>query len=239
MVLDLIIRCVSVSALLTIIPGPNALVVLRNAVRNRFLAVLSALGTSAGALTWGVAAAAGLSVFLRRFADLYEAVKLAGACYLILLGLVTIWSTVGHRALPGVEIWRKVTRQKSLIRQENENRRGNEPAVTGAGPVMVTPAGRLTAFQAGYASDVLNPKTGIFYVAIVPQIIPARISVPVGMLFFSCLDAVVTATWFTFVAICAAQFSLRLLRPRVIRIAERLTGAVLIGFGLSTILENT
>jgi threonine/homoserine/homoserine lactone efflux protein len=213
-VLDLIIRCVSVSALLTIIPGPNTLVVLRSAVRDRSLAVLAALGTSAGALTWGVAAAVGLAVFLRRFAGLYEAVKLAGACYLILLGAATIWSTVSHRPIPGPRLRRRKTNRE------------NEP-------------GRLTAFQAGYASDVLNPKTGIFYVAIVPQIIPARIPASAGILLFSGLDAAVTAAWFTFIAVCVAQLSLRLLRPRVIRIAERITGVVLIGLGVRTVLESS
>lgn len=215
---DLIIRCVSVSALLTMIPGPNTLVVLRNAVRNRFLAVLAALGTSAGALTWGVVAAIGLAVFLRRFADLYQAVKLAGACYLIVLGAMTIWSTVRHR----------------------KGRSGGEDQGNDAeGQVAATPPGRLRAFQAGYASDVLNPKTGIFYVAIVPQIIPARMPVSAGILLFSSLDAVITGAWFTFIAVCIAQLSLRLFRPRVIRMAERLTGVVLIGFGLRTMLESS
>lgn len=209
-VLSFIIRCVSVSALLTIMPGPNTLVIARSALRNRLLAVLAALGTSAGALTWGIAAAVGLAVLLRRFGSVYEAVKLAGAGYLIVLGLVTIWRTIRHKP-------------------EGE---------AGAARSLVAPAGRLGAFQSGYLSDVLNPKTGIFYVAIVPQIIPGWMSPSAGTLLFSSLDALVTGLWFTFVAICVAQFSLRAVTGGVVRMAERITGAVLIGLGVRTLLES-
>ncbi|MEU6033822.1 LysE family translocator [Actinomadura sp. NPDC047616] len=76
-----------VAALLTLMPGPDSLLVLRTAVAHgRRAALTAALGIQAGCLWWGVAAGLGLSAVLATSETLYTAVRWAGACYLLYLG---------------------------------------------------------------------------------------------------------------------------------------------------------
>ncbi|GAA4136669.1 LysE family translocator [Actinomadura keratinilytica] len=77
-----------VAALLTLMPGPDSLLVLRTAVAHgRRPALLAALGIQAGCLWWGAAAGLGLSAVLAASQTLYTAVRWAGACYLLYLGV--------------------------------------------------------------------------------------------------------------------------------------------------------
>ncbi|GLZ14058.1 threonine transporter RhtB [Actinomadura sp. NBRC 104425] len=77
-----------VAALLTLMPGPDSLLVLRTAVAHgRRPALLAALGIQTGCLWWGAAAGLGLSAVLAASQTLYTAVRWAGACYLLYLGV--------------------------------------------------------------------------------------------------------------------------------------------------------
>lgn len=85
-------------------------------------------------------------------------------------------------------------------------------------------------FATALLSNVLNPKPGIFVVAFIPQFTnPARGSVPVQMLVYGAIFAILTAVIFTILACCAARLSAWLSkRPRVV-------SAVNIGAGLTFI----
>ena len=73
---------------LIVVPGPDVLFIVTQAVeRGRRAGLVSTLGTATGTLVHVVAAAVGLSALLASSATLFEAVKLAGAAYLVFLGL--------------------------------------------------------------------------------------------------------------------------------------------------------
>jgi threonine/homoserine/homoserine lactone efflux protein len=70
------------------VPGPAVLYVVAQSIdQGRRAGVVSALGIAGGGLVHVVAATVGLSALLVRSATLFEAVKLAGAAYLIYLGV--------------------------------------------------------------------------------------------------------------------------------------------------------
>lgn len=76
------------AALLTMLPGPDSLLVLRTAVADgRRAALLAALGVQAGCLWWGTAAGLGLTAVLAASHALYTALRWAGAAYLLYLGV--------------------------------------------------------------------------------------------------------------------------------------------------------
>lgn len=76
------------AALLTMVPGPDSLLVLRTAVADgRRAALLAALGVQAGCLWWGTAAGLGLTALLAASRNLYTALRWAGAAYLLYLGV--------------------------------------------------------------------------------------------------------------------------------------------------------
>ncbi len=76
---------------LIVVPGPAVLYIVAQSIdRGRLAGVVSALGVATGGLVHVSAAAIGLSAVLVSSADAFMAVKLAGAAYLIGMGLVTL-----------------------------------------------------------------------------------------------------------------------------------------------------
>ena len=84
-----------VVAVIVVVPGPDMAIVLRNGMaRGRRAAVETALGINTGLLVWAVAAALGVAAVLHASAPAFTVLKLAGAAYLVWLGvraLVDAW----------------------------------------------------------------------------------------------------------------------------------------------------
>ena len=200
---------------MTIIPGLDTALVVRTAVtQGRRQGFAVALGINTGVLIWGAAAAVGVSALLVASRLAYDALRLAGAAYLVWLGGTMLWRT-----------WR---------------RRGadRDNAVSGQPSCPAAQGSALRSWSRGVATNVLNPKIGAFYVAMLPQFIPA--SAPhllMGLALAGVHDAEGIA-WFT-VLISAAHLARRFLESgKAHKIMDRVTGTVLIGFGLKLALSN-
>ncbi|MFI1503169.1 LysE family translocator [Streptomyces platensis] len=94
------------------------------------------------------------------------------------------------------------------------------------------------AFRQGLLSCLLNPKVGIFFVAVVPQFLPEGHSVLGTTLLLGAVDTMIAAGWLLLVVVCAGRLLRRLRRPRVHRNLERTTGGVLIALGMGTAAET-
>ena len=90
-------------------------------------------------------------------------------------------------------------------------------------------------FATGLLSNVLNPKPGLFVVAFIPQFCStARGSVPLQMMVYGAIFAVVTALLFSLLGAFSAQLSRALAkRPRVVAAANVGAGLTFIAAGLS------
>ncbi|WP_030675541.1 LysE family translocator [Streptomyces rimosus] len=200
--------------LVSMAPGPDTLLVLRNCLRGgRRAGAASAFGSAAGSLVWAVAAAAGLAAALQRWDAAFMTVRLVGAAYLVFLGAQALW-TYRKAATGATEAMR-------------------EPADEDAAAVRPS-----RAFRQGLYSCLLNPKVGIFFVAVVPQFLPEGHSVLGVTLLFGVIDAVIAAGWLLLVAVCAGQLLQWLRRPKVHRNLERGTGGVLLALGIGTAAET-
>ncbi len=230
----MLIAFVVVSAVLTIIPGPDLMFILRTSAHGRGPAVAAALGAAAAALVWGAAAAFGVAALLRSSADAFEIVKLVGAAYLIFLGLRTLWQSRKTR---------KIMTAARPAAAAGAGRDGAEAAgqagtvaAEGAAVPMVS-ARRAFALAAGI--DLFNPKTGLFYVAVLPQVIPHDVPALRSTLLFAGVDSLVAAGLFTGVACAAAALIGCLRRPGFVRGLERTTGLSMVGIGIRTAIERT
>jgi threonine/homoserine/homoserine lactone efflux protein len=83
-----VVAFAGVAALIVVVPGPDMALVLRNGVAyGRRAAVATALGINAGLLVWAVAAALGVAAILHASGTAFTVLKLAGAVYLVWLGV--------------------------------------------------------------------------------------------------------------------------------------------------------
>jgi threonine/homoserine/homoserine lactone efflux protein len=84
----------------------------------------------------------------------------------------------------------------------------------------------------GLTTNLLNPKVGVFYVALLPQFLPTdRDPLAVGMLLTG-VHALLTVAWFALLIALAAVCSRWLRRPRTARVIDGITGTALVGFGI-------
>jgi threonine/homoserine/homoserine lactone efflux protein len=85
------------SLVLAVVPGPAVLYIVAQSVNGgRRAGALSALGVATGGLVHVLAAVIGLSALLAASAEAFTVVKLAGAAYLVWLGIRTLLSANDH-----------------------------------------------------------------------------------------------------------------------------------------------
>lgn len=111
-------------------------------------------------------------------------------------------------------------------------------AITARNLVSFLPTQRQSltrVFVTGLLSNVLNPKPGLFVVAFIPQFTSlSRGSVPVQMLVYGAIFAVLTAVIFSVLASFSAQLSEWLSRrPRVVAGVNIGAGITFVAAGLS------
>lgn len=76
------------SFLLIVVPGPSVLFVIsRGVTLGRRAAVLTVVGNTAGALLQALLVAAGVGAIVERWVVVYEVLRLAGAAYIVYLGV--------------------------------------------------------------------------------------------------------------------------------------------------------
>ena len=93
-------------------------------------------------------------------------------------------------------------------------------------------------FYRALVINLTNPKTGVFYIAILPQFLPEEFPAILGGLLLATIHNLLALIWFT-TMIFGANFAKETLRnPKVQKIIERISGIALIGFGLRVAVEK-
>lgn len=198
------------SILITIVPGPDMALVMRQVfLGGTPLAQRTIYGNLTGLVVHAVALAAGLSALLAASAEAYTAVKLAGAAYLVFLGIQTLrW-------------------QGAPATLES----------TDGGPIRSVPSMRM-AYVQGLVSTVLNPKPALLFLTYLPQFVDTSRQVLPQIAFLAGVHIFVGLIWMTTYAHLVARAHGTLTRPSVRRRLEAATGTVLILLGLRVALEQ-
>lgn len=98
------------------------------------------------------------------------------------------------------------------------------------GPAPASSAWR--GFQRGVLTNLLNPKIGAFYVAVLPQFLPQGVSALLMGALLAVVHVLLGLVWFSALILGAARMRGVLGRPGAQRVLDAGTGSVLIGFGL-------
>ncbi|MEU2829467.1 LysE family translocator [Streptomyces lavendulae] len=192
-----------VLALLTLVPGPDMAIVTRRAVsRGRADGLRTVGGIAAGLLLWGALTVAGLAALLAASAEVYLVVKLAGAAYLCFLGVQSLRRPGG----------------------------GPEGDPDGAGSDGGSGSG--SAWRTGLVSNALNPKIAVFYTGLLPTLAPQGLRPAAGMALLVLVHVLLTLLWLSAYVYVLSHARRFFTRPRVRRAMDRVTGVVLIGFGV-------
>jgi threonine/homoserine/homoserine lactone efflux protein len=197
------------ATLIVLLPGPDTLVVLRNLLRHgRRRASLTVAGVLTGLAVWVGAAALGLSAVLRASHDAYVVLRVAGAVYLVWLGVQSLRAK--RPALGSQELAAGGVRRGGLLG---------------------------TGYGAGLATDLLNPKVGVFFVTFLPAFVPHGRPVGATSLLFGAIFILLTAAYFAVLLVLAGRITGWMRDPRIQRRLDRATGLVLVGFGVRLAVE--
>lgn len=202
----------AVVSLLIITPGADMAIVTKVVLSHgRRGALFTTLGINAGAFTWTFASALGLVALLTASWTAFTIVQLAGACYLIYLGVQALWSNRSRAA---------EVETLSADEAEAQGRREGSP------------------FRQGLFTNLFNPKIGVFYTTFIPQFISRGQSVFLSFVILGGIHNLLGFLWFTGYARAVTKIGNRLRRPRTAQALGVATGAVLLGLGVSLLLER-
>ncbi|MGK3134968.1 LysE family translocator [Pantoea trifolii] len=96
----------------------------------------------------------------------------------------------------------------------------------------------VACFTRGLFGNLLNPKVGVFYVTFLPQFIPAGASVPLWCTLMALTHMVIGLVWNAVLIGSSQYFATHLRRPAVLKVMDRLTGCVFIGFAAKLALSR-
>jgi threonine/homoserine/homoserine lactone efflux protein len=212
---DRLLGFVGVCVLLTFVPGVDTAMVTRSALaRGTRAGVHTAAGAASGLFVHAAAVALGVSALLARSAAGFEVLRLCGACYLVVLGVLTL-------------------RGAGRAAQDDDgdappgpgSRRGRRP--------------RLGPFAQGLLTNLTNPKAALLFLTLLPQFLSSSATggLPVALA-LATIPATCSFTGLSLYALGLGRLRPLLRRPRVRRVQERVVGGVLIGLGARLAAER-
>ncbi|RLB72033.1 MAG: LysE family translocator [Deltaproteobacteria bacterium] len=197
--------------LLTLFPGVDSLLVIRNTSRGGWKdGIATSTGICSGLFVHALVSALGISALLLQSAVAFNVLKLFGGGYLLWLGSCSLWRAVRGKKPISPEIQPIKTRQFQLRRSLGE----------------------------GFISNVFNPKTLLFYMAFLPQFIDPTRSPVLQSLSMAAVHFVIGMIYQGLLALLVCQVSGWFKSSPLGRTLEGLTGAVLVSFGLQVFLQK-
>jgi threonine/homoserine/homoserine lactone efflux protein len=194
-------------------PGPGLLyVAARTLAGGRSEGLASSFGTGLGGLVHVAAGAVGVSALVLASAEAFTLLKIAGAIYLVWLGIKTL----------------------------REARRPIAAPLATSIEATAVSTGSARAFREGIVVEALNPKTAAFFLAFLPQFVdPAAGPVWLQFLLLGLVSVTLNTAADLVVAVLAARArSLAVARPGLLRRLRQGAGLAIASLGLSLFLAR-
>ncbi len=206
-----LITLIVVFSMALLSPGPDLVMAVKNSITySRRVGIFTAIGFGLGVLVHVSYVALGISALISQSIILFNVIKYAGAAYLI-------W--VGFQALRSKGMGNKVV-EEALDNAKNKKNFGD-----------------LAGLRSGFLTNVLNPKATLFFLAIFSQIISADTPL-MWYIVYGMTCAVMTAGWFSLVAIFLTHTPIRKVFMRITKWFDRICGGLLIALGIKVALTS-
>ena len=197
--------------LLTLFPGVDSLLVVRNASRGGWKdGIATSTGICSGLFVHALVSALGVSALLLQSAVAFNGLKLIGGGYLFWLGSCSLWKAVRREKSTTLEIQSTVAHKFQLSRSLCE----------------------------GFVSNVFNPKTLLFYMAFLPQFIDPSRSPIVQSLFMAAVHFCIAMIYQGLLTLLVRRVSGWFKDSPLSRLLEGLAGIILVSFGLRIFLQK-
>ncbi|MEC3663578.1 LysE family transporter [Bacillus subtilis] len=200
---------IPIAAMMVIIPGADTMLVMKNTLRygpkaGRY----NILGLATGLSFWTVIAILGLSVVIAKSVILFTTIKYLGAAYLIYLGVKSFFA-------------------KSMFSLDDMQSQAKNMA---SSPKRYY----KTSFMQGSLSNILNPKTVLVYVTIMPQFINLNGYINQQLIILASILTLLAVLWFLFLVYIIDYAKKWMKNSKFQKVFQKITGIMLVGFGIKT-----
>lgn len=207
--MDSLLTYISIAAMMVVIPGVDTMLLVKNTLRygpkaGRY----TVLGMATGLSFWTLIAILGLSVVIAKSVILFSTIKYLGAAYLIYLGIKSFFA-------------------KSVFSLEEIQAQANAPTNS---------SGRhnTESFMQALLSNVLNPKTVLVYITVMPQFIDLNGNVNQQLIVLASILTLLAVLWFLTLVYVIDYAKKWLNNSKFQKLLQKSTGLILVGFGVKT-----
>ena len=195
-----------ISALLVVSPGPNGILIIQTmSASTKKFAYINILGLVVATFLHGAFSIFGLSALVLQSSELFMAVKLIGAAYLLYIGTKAIYSS-----------FKKKEVNKNLSRTTIKKKEGSIK----------------NSFIEGFLTQLLNPKVSMFYLAAFPQFIDFKNAAYFDAFVLVSIHTFFIAIWFYTFANFLVKIKQVSSNSKIGIYVQRITGAIFIFFAV-------
>ncbi|PKG37762.1 LysE family translocator [Psychromonas sp. Urea-02u-13] len=205
-----------VALLLVISPGPNGVLIIKTvSAEGKKPAFFNILGLTVATFFHGAFSILGLSAVLLQSAELFLAIKIMGAMYLLFIGLKAIYQTFKQ--------------QPNGASNNTSNNTLNNKTDEKNSPQKKRPMSNF--FVEGFLTQILNPKVSMFYLAAFPQFLSFDQPSAVDAFVLVAIHASIIFLWFTAITKTISKLKFITKMPALGKWVQRVSGAVMVYFG--------
>lgn len=207
--MDNLLIYASIVAMMVVIPGADTMLLVKNTLSygpraGRY----TILGMATGLTFWTFVAILGLSVVIAKSVILFSTIKYLGAAYLIYLGIKSFFA-------------------KSVFSLENIQAQANAPTYSSS-------RHNKESFMQALLSNVLNPKTVLVYITVMPQFIDLNENVDQQLIVLASILTLLAVLWFLTLVYVIDYTKKWLNNSKFQKAFQKSTGLILVGFGVKT-----
>lgn len=204
-----ILAFLAISVIVIITPGQDTALTIRNTIAGgRNSGIATGVGVASGQAIWVLATTIGIVAILAASEPVFMAIKLAGAGYLIFLGIQSLYAA--FHSYPAHTKAEYTAEPSEFLSQ--------------------------TAFIQGVVSNLGNPKMAVFFASLLPQFLPQ--DTPEILALYGLIFCTMTFVWLTACAVLVVKAGNFLRMPKIRQSLEGLTGLALVGLGLRIATAN-